>query len=717
MTYNYINPKLIYKSDQQQRQVNLKKILAALIIIAIAIFAGVQLRQDVRSKYDRENEPVLRPALSEQNKKWLKENPVIKVGVLRDAAPYEYVDPKGEVEGIAVSYMNILERSLGVEFQVVPLINWDEGIEMLRSGQVMALSFVSVERGQKMHLVLSVPYISSSLGIFTNNYGAFVNNLDDLLSQKIAIDNYTKDHRLIVSDWRHEYVVYRNSPEALAAVRSGKVGFYIGDILNTKFAIEKLRLRDLRYVAPVVGSAYSFGWGAQPENAELIRIIDKVLMQITPEQHLDIRFRWTNMADLGEGGVRNYNFRWYLLWISGVFLLILMMVLFRNRVLRKKTLQQSHSQKMESLGLLAGGVAHDFNNMLAGIQGAAEFIKMRLTPREVEKIGKYVDIIIKACRRSAHLTSQLLFLSRDKEQNFDPINFNEMVKDSVMLLEHGIPRKIVIETKFEALDCCVYANRNLVQNLLLNLGFNAKDAMPEGGEIVIKTQNTQIVAEEVHNYLLKVKPGKYLELTVQDQGGGISREIQNKIFEPFFTTKSVGKGTGLGLAAVYGIVSDHKGTIRVESSEKGTIFHIYFPVSEADVCMESEMPRFRKFKAKVMVVDDEKILLEMLKDILKSLNIEVIPFMNPLEAEDYYRQNPDFDMVILDVLMPHLSGVELYERLSLINPKVKVIFVSGYSKDNDIEKIIAENPRTRFIKKPYNVSELNEKLFSLHREK
>lgn len=644
---------------------------------------------------------------------WLKEHTRLKVGVIRDMPPYEeYNAALRRPEGIAAGYWEVIAGSLNMDLNPVPVSNWEEGAELLRQKKIAALSFISGERARSLRLAASESYIASSLGIFTNDYGAFINNLDDVLPQLIAIDRITAGHRMIAGDLRHDYKIYPTAEAAIAAVNSGKVRFYVGDILRTKYMIEKYRLKNMRYIAPVVGSSYGFSWAAEPENRMFIRLVNKVLEQISAEQGLYIRYKWTTENERG-GSFWSHRYARYFLWLFLGFALALAGVVYRSRTLRKRVLQLSQSQKMESLGRLAGGVAHDFNNMLAGIQGAAEFIRMKMTTGEQKKIGKYVDIIIKACRRASHLTSQLLVFSREKERRFEPLNFNELIQDSILLLEHGVSKKTEIISRLRAKDCCVKANRDLIQNMVLNLGFNARDAMPSGGKLLIATRDAEIAPEEVHNFLVKVRPGRYLELTVKDKGSGIAPENLSKIFEPFYTTKAVGKGTGLGLAAVYGIVVEHRGTIKVESSSKGTTFKIYFPLSAADVCIEKEPVVPMPLKAKIMAVDDEKILSELLKDILETLGCEVVSFNNPLEAADYYAGHPDFDVVMLDVLMPHLSGVELYYRLQKSNPGLKVIFMSGYSKDTEVEKIVAGNSRTAFIKKPYNVAELGEKLRGL----
>lgn len=651
--------------------------------------------------------------ITKSEQQWLAQHKKIKVGVIRDMPPYEsYNATLRRPEGIVAGYWTVLEDSLNMQFRAVMLDSWDEGAKLLQKGKIDALSFISVERAKRFNLLPSDPYIASSLGIFTNNYGAFINTLDDVFPQAIAIDNITAVHRMVIGDKRYDYRVYPSAEVALKTVRAGKERFYVGDILRTKYMIEKHSLNNMRYIAPVVGSSYGFAWAVEPKNRVFVQLVNKVLAQISPEQGLYLRYKWVS-KEAQDRSFWAHRYARYFMWLSVGFVLALIGIIYRSRTLRKRVMQISQSQKMESLGRLAGGVAHDFNNMLAGIQGAAEFMKMKASASEQKKFGKYVDIIINACRRAAHLTSQLLVFSREKELRFEALNFNSLLEDSILLLEHGVSKKMEIMVRTKAKDCCVNANRDLIQNMILNLGFNSRDAMENGGKLLFATRNVVIEPEDVHNFLVKVKPGRYLELTVKDNGIGIAPENLGKIFEPFYTTKALGKGTGLGLAAVYGIVVEHKGTIKVDSSTKGTTFKIYFPLHDGEICVEKETPMPKSIKAKILAVDDEKILLELLKDILKSLDCEVVAFDNPQVAAEYYEKHNDFDVVMLDVLMPHLSGVELFYKLRECNPKVKAIFMSGYSKDTEVEKIVAENANTAFIKKPYNMTDLGEKLRAL----
>ena len=228
-------------------------------------------------------------------------------------------------EGIAAGYWEVIAGSLNMDLNPVPVSNWEEGAELLRQKKIAALSFISGERARSLRLAASESYIASSLGIFTNDYGAFINNLDDVLPQLIAIDRITAGHRMIAGDLRHDYKIYPTAEAAIAAVNSGRVRFYVGDILRTKYMIEKYRLKNMRYIAPVVGSSYGFSWAAEPENRMFIRLVNKVLEQISAEQGLYIRYKWTTENERG-GSFWSHRYARYFLWLFLGFALALSLI-------------------------------------------------------------------------------------------------------------------------------------------------------------------------------------------------------------------------------------------------------------------------------------------------------------------------------------------------------------------------------------------------------
>lgn len=655
--------------------------------------------------------PAERPpvSFSQEERMWLKSHKHLKMAVEEDAPPYEYMK-EGIFSGITSSYIRLIEQTAGIEFEPVIIGSQQEGIRLLERGEVSLVPMANRAFSQSDDVLFSMPYVSSSLGIFGNATTAFINNFDDVLEQKIAVDVKTQGNMLLMNNRERHFYVYENISDALKAVTDNDVSFYVGDILYTKYAMDIYEFDKMRYIAPVVGSAYSFQMAVREDDKMLLRIINKVLSEISPLQHFEIRQKWTS-GHFGQEISEIRRYMRYLYFSFALFVSVLLFFFYRSHLNKKKALQIAHMQKMESIGRLAGGVAHDFNNMLAGIHGAAEMLEIKIGGQSLLK--KYTDIILNACKRSSYLTSQLLVFSREREQNIEEMDMHGCLRDAIALLEHGLSKKIEVKADLKAESHYISGNSNLIQSLILNLGFNAQDAMGGKGQIEITTRNADLEKGDMADCVINIKPGRYLEVRVKDYGGGIPKQIQPKIFEPFFTTKEVGKGTGLGLSAVYGIVLEHKGTIRFESDSGGTCFYIYFPLAEHRKKAKSETHKIQPVQAKIMVVDDEKILLELMKDILITLDAEVITVNNPLQAAEVYRQNPGIDIVMLDVIMPGKNGMEVYEELVRINPGLKVIFMSGYNKDSEISALAENNENAAFISKPYAVDECQRKIMDM----
>ena len=402
----------------------------------------------------------------------------------------------------------------------------------------------------------------------------------------------------------------------------------------------------------------------------------------------------------------------WLLIISGIIFGVIIWDLYRHRRIAKRI---AEAQKMETVGRLAGGVAHDFNNMLAGINSAADYIKLKLGLDH--ELNKYAQIITDSCIRASQLTHRLLLFARSQSAEKMRIDVHAGLDETGYLLEHSGKDKVkvIIEKKATKHIICGYPD--LVHHMILNLGINAKDAMPQKGEIKIATKNVELKKSDIKDMVMNVKSGEYLEISVSDKGKGIPKEIQNKIFEPFFTTKGEGKGSGLGLAAVYGIVRRHEGTIKVDSSSQGTTFKIYLPLADENCQMELYNPHPacsfpRKLKSKIMIIDDEVLLVKLLKDILNQFDVDVETESESLKAVSKY-QTLEADIVMLDVVMPEKNGIEIYEELKKINPNQKIIFMSGYSEDSRLDRILATDSNTQFIAKPYQINEVIDKVSKL----
>ena len=374
-----------------------------------------------------------------------------------------------------------------------------------------------------------------------------------------------------------------------------------------------------------------------------------------------------------------------------------------EEALRKSEEELRHSQKMEAVGRLAGGVAHDFNNLLTAIIGYAELIAAREAGDPTSK--QHAELIRKAGEQAATLTRQLLAFSRKQLLQPKVIDLNQLVVDMERLLRRVIGERFDLQTLPEAEVGTVRADPTQIEQVILNLGVNARDAMPRGGKLVIRTANVHLDKWKAPQISVSLAEGDYVELSVTDTGEGMDEETKSRIFEPFFTTKGPGKGTGLGLATVYGIVRQTGGGISVESEvAKGTTFRIYLPLERAPVdqarITHAPVEKSTNFET-VLVAEDEEIVRELVCDVLNEQGYNVLCAVDGIEALRKAKEHEGhIDLLITDVIMPHMNGQELAEQLSTARPGIKVLFVTGYS-DNDIGDHGVLDPSVDLLQKPF----------------
>ncbi len=378
---------------------------------------------------------------------------------------------------------------------------------------------------------------------------------------------------------------------------------------------------------------------------------------------------------------------------------------------KKLQAQLIQSQKMESVGRLAGGVAHDFNNMLGVILGRAELLLAGMAPDDPHRGS--VEAILRAGERSAALTRQLLAFARKQTIQPKVINLNDAIEEMLKMLRRLIGENIRLSWKPGASLWSVKMDPVQVDQILANLCVNAKDAIRDGGEISIETENHRLDEKycELHAGFV---PGDYVMLTVSDTGCGMDRETADRIFEPFFTTKGVGQGTGLGLSTVYGIVKQNGGFINVYSEPgQGTTFRLYFPkygesVAGDKVAAQTEIPMASG--EKVLLVEDEEVLLEMTKTMLEELGYRVEAKQSPHEALVFLRENPcDANLLLTDVVMPKMSGKELADEVIKQCEEMKILFMSGYTSNAIAHQGVLDKD-VAFIQKPFSIRELAQKL-------
>jgi signal transduction histidine kinase len=355
----------------------------------------------------------------------------------------------------------------------------------------------------------------------------------------------------------------------------------------------------------------------------------------------------------------------------------------------KKSLEKQllHSQKMETIGTLAGGIAHDFNNMLGIIIGSAE-LALELTQTN-DQVGKYLNKILTASGRAEEMVNRLLSFSRLADSEKKPVNFLSVIDESLKLLRSSLPTNVEIRRDLQDTECSIMANSTQMNQVIINLCNNAAHAMDKSGGILELKLDNVILDEDQIGYG-NLPPGKYVKLTVADNGHGIDSQIIDRIFDPYFTTKEPGKGTGMGLAMVHGIVKNHGGNIRVTSEVgKGTEFDILFPVIEADVADVSAPSKAvsPKGKERILFVDDEELIADTMKLVMEQLGYRVTAFTRSQSAlQEFYAKPYDYDLIITDMIMPEMTGDILSKKIRAVRIDLPIIMSTGYNEKIDAEK-------------------------------
>ena len=381
---------------------------------------------------------------------------------------------------------------------------------------------------------------------------------------------------------------------------------------------------------------------------------------------------------------------------------------------KKLEAQLQQAQKMEAIGTLAGGIAHDFNNLLMAIQGRASIMLMSKDSShpDFEHLRGVEDHV----KSAADLTRQLLGFARGGKYEVWPTNLNELIKEESRMFGRT-KKEIIINGKYEENLWSVEIDRGQIGQVLLNLYINAWQAMPGGGNLYLETENVTIEENYVKSF--SIEPGRYVKISVTDTGVGMDKATQKKIFDPFFTTKEMGRGTGLGLASSYGIVKNHGGFINVYSEKgHGTTFNIYLPASAKEI-IEEKQPSgdILRGSETVLLVDDEDMIIEIAGELFKELGYKVLIARGGKEAIEIYEKNKEqIDIVILDMIMPDMSGSVTYDRMKEIDPDIKVLLASGYSINGQATEILNRGCNG-FIQKPFKVKKLSQKLREILDEK
>lgn len=374
---------------------------------------------------------------------------------------------------------------------------------------------------------------------------------------------------------------------------------------------------------------------------------------------------------------------------------------------------EKQREKMAALGQLAGGIAHDFNNQLMSIIGNATMIQKT---DDINKIKEYAERIIHISQSTANLTKKILLFSKKDSSTNELINLKNVLDNTYSLVNSIFDKNININYKYNASNKMVMGNETQIENLIINLMINSRDAIGTNGTIIIGVEDSVINEEIVLSHGEIIKRGEYIKIFVQDNGVGMKEETCNKMFEPYFSTKNKSKGTGLGLSVVFGTVKSHSGFVNVKSKlYNGTTIEVYIPVIKPK--QKSDKTAISKSELNsnlIMVVDDDINVLDIEAQLFEDLGYEVEKFNCPIKALEYYnKEYGKINFVVLDMIMPNMGGKKLYEELQKINKNVTSIFISGYSGQAEYEELI--NKGYLLIEKPFTFDELSAKVAKIYK--
>ncbi|PCJ51291.1 MAG: hypothetical protein COA79_26645 [Planctomycetota bacterium] len=380
-------------------------------------------------------------------------------------------------------------------------------------------------------------------------------------------------------------------------------------------------------------------------------------------------------------------------------------------IVQKQLIREKSIEKIEMVGQLAAGTAHNFNNSLMIIQGLAELIGQKLDSES--RSSDFINKLIHQCKNSAQLVRQLLDYSNQRMLASVPVNINEIVRNVLLVIENTFISKIKVESSISDQSITIKGDQSSLETALLNLAINSRDAMPNGGLLKLMTSIVKL-----NNYFFESKnfdgkSGEFACISVVDSGDGIPSEITEKVFEPFFTTKPKGKGTGLGLSSVYGTIKGHNGFIELNSEiGKGSQFDIYIPINEENI-IQKEKKYLKQIKSAhnekvILVLDDEFLITNILELAFTDIGFKVICFNSSLKAVEYYKSHClEIDLVILDIIMPDLNGIECFDSFLEIKNNTKCIFMSGHQGDeNEYTDLVQRDGVFTFVKKPFDLSEM-----------
>jgi len=664
-----------------------------------------------------------RSFLTPEERAWLDENPdKLTLFFNPDFPPIEFADENGEFTGLGADVIAAVEERLGIHFIKQSCSDWNEHLQALAYGECAVAPTIVRTAERESYSYFTVPYARVPVVIITNRSRTESLELDQLAGLRVAVVSgfATEDYVRHAAGGGLTVFPMWNVPEALQAVAFGEMDAFVENLAVAAYYSDLKGLSNLR----VAGTTdYSFEWsiGVSRKYPLLFGAVQKALADISQTELNSFRDRWISMEVSSGLNARLLRvLRIVVPFSTALFVSLLIITLFLKKRLKEKIsslenaqkalLEQSyrlqHAEKMEALGTLAGGIAHDFNNILQVIGGYAQLLLARNNRADMDLTE--LEHIVGASRRAATLITQLMAFSRNIDCKKVSVDMNAEVTNAVNILKHTIPRMIEIRLNLQENLLPVSADPVHLEQIIFNLAGNAVDAMPDGGELLISTK-TAILKNEVWPEAAETVSGPYVLLSVKDTGCGMSKKIQDQIYIPFFTTKEPGRGTGLGLASVYGIVRSLEGRIACSSTPgEGTTFDILLPAASEDALPppqeQAKIPGSSEGGEVILVVDDEPHIVLQSIEFLEMLGYAVYSAETGEKALEIFSSLERVDLVLLDLNMPGMGGYRCLQELLLLDPSVKVLIVSGHSELNSTGHKLAEGAKG-FVRKPYRLTE------------
>ena len=663
--------------------------------------------------------------LSAEELHWIQEHPVIRIAPDPDFPPIEFIDKDGNYRGIAADFIRLLETKLPLKFEIVRLESWGEVIKQGKSRQIDMFGAAVPTPERFEYMTFTKPYVEFPAVVLVRDSATNFPSLAELKGKSVAVVSSYADHEYMVRAYPDvPLVVVPDISSGLRQVSFGKVDAMVLNLASASYYIRKDGISNLK-VTQDTDFVFDLSFANRSDWPLLTSILEKGMAAVSNEEKKAVLDNWISLG----------NDTWrpsplFLAATAVVFLLLIVFVILQwNRMLHRQVRdrttelevefkeriqaeeekdllrQQVHSaKKMEALGLLAGGVAHDLNNILAGAVGYSDLM-MRKIPAD-SPLQNYLKEIHKSGRRASDVVADLLTISRDAASDRSISNLNRIVTEYMSSPEQYALAERFPQVEFKLELSPQLANMSCseihIKKTIMNLIINAAEAT-QVGKVTIKTENHCHVSKGGN------RENKVIQLSVTDSGPGISAEDIDHIFEPFYTKKKLGhSGTGLGLAVVWNTLEEHQGVINVEQLSEGSRFVLCFPATECQEIAQSFASKEADLQGNgehILIVDDEKAIRDLAEKLLADLNYRTSVVSSGEEAIEFLRHDTA-DLLLLDMLMePGINGYQTFKEIKTLRPQQKALIASGFSESKDVQRA-QKLGAGAYIKKPYSLHEL-----------